>query len=100
MFQTITGKPFCPIAAIAAPENFSAGSSRCGNSIFACQLAAFDHNGAYSGVLAERLGGPHQLIVPQRDVWHIRLHTTEHPFPLLGQTPLDAWRLISRSTVQ
>src|SRR5262249_14189651 len=22
MFQTITGKPFCPIAAIAAPENF------------------------------------------------------------------------------
>src|SRR5262245_53199212 len=28
MFQTITGKPFCPIAAIAAPEAFSAGSSR------------------------------------------------------------------------
>src|SRR5215469_1946970 len=28
VFQTITGKPFCPIAAIAAPENVSAGSSR------------------------------------------------------------------------
>src|SRR5215831_9649949 len=28
MFQTITGKPFCPTDAIAAPENLSAGSSR------------------------------------------------------------------------
>src|SRR5215469_4884264 len=28
VFQTITGKPFCPIAAIAARENFSAGASR------------------------------------------------------------------------
>src|SRR5262249_32964666 len=27
MFQTITGKPFCPIAAIASPEGFSAGLS-------------------------------------------------------------------------
>src|SRR5215813_6484708 len=28
MFQTIMGKPFCLIAAVAAPEGLSAGSSR------------------------------------------------------------------------
>jgi HK97 family phage portal protein len=33
-----------------------------------------------------------QLIVPQRDVLHVRLHTTRrrYPFPLVGDTPLGA----------
>jgi len=33
-----------------------------------------------------------QLIVPQRDVLHVRLHTTRrrYPFPIVGDTPLGA----------
>jgi phage portal protein BeeE len=36
--------------------------------------------------------GDKELIVPQRDVLHIRLHSIEGrwPFPLLGETPLAA----------
>jgi HK97 family phage portal protein len=41
----------------------------------------------------DQLGiGNGKLIVPQRDVLHIRLHTTDHrfPYPLKGETPLTA----------
>jgi HK97 family phage portal protein len=41
-------------------------------------------------VIAKELGAE-QLIVPQRDVLHIRLHTDRrYPFPLVGETPLVA----------
>jgi HK97 family phage portal protein len=51
---------------------------------------------AGNDIIARRLElgriGNTQLIVPQRDVLHIRLHTTDHkfPFPLKGETPLMA----------
>jgi len=38
-------------------------------------------------VIANQIEGP--LVVPQRDVLHIRLHTDRrYPFPLIGETPL------------
>jgi HK97 family phage portal protein len=42
-------------------------------------------------VIDKRLNG-YQLIVPQRDVLHIRLHTTRHryPQPLVGESPVVA----------
>ncbi|WLB66034.1 phage portal protein [Bradyrhizobium japonicum] len=44
---------------------------------------------AGNDVIERRLGGE-QLIVPQRDVLHIRLHTVRHRFPrpLIGESPL------------
>lgn len=46
---------------------------------------------AGNDVIERRLGGE-QLIVPQRDVLHIRLHTVRHRFPrpLIGESPLVA----------
>jgi HK97 family phage portal protein len=41
--------------------------------------------------LARRLGSLEQLIVPMRDVLHIRLHTTRKtPAPLVGESPIVA----------
>src|SRR5215510_2001744 len=60
MFQTITGKPFCPIAAIAAPENFSAGSSRRREPRPSVWLPKGDCPGGVSGTLTKGLGGLHQ----------------------------------------
>jgi HK97 family phage portal protein len=42
-------------------------------------------------VIEKRLGGE-PLIVPQRDVLHIRLHTVRHrwPVPLIGESPIVA----------
>jgi HK97 family phage portal protein len=43
--------------------------------------------------IIDRRLGPQQLIVPQRDVLHIRLHSDTNlrwPFPLYGETPLIA----------
>src|SRR5258705_7422888 len=42
-------------------------------------------------VINRRLGGE-QLIVPQRDVLHIRLHTSRNRFPnpLIGESPIVA----------
>jgi len=42
-------------------------------------------------VIEKRLGGE-ALIVPQRDVLHIRLHTVRHrwPVPLIGESPIVA----------
>jgi len=42
-------------------------------------------------VIASRLGGE-ELIVPQRDVLHIRLHSIDRrrPYPLIGESPLLA----------
>ena len=48
---------------------------------------------AGNDVIARRLGDQpnQQLIVPQRDVLHIRLHTKyQYPRPLVGETPLMA----------
>jgi HK97 family phage portal protein len=41
-------------------------------------------------VIASRISGP--LIVPARDVLHVRLHTSRqrYPYPLIGETPLAA----------
>jgi HK97 family phage portal protein len=45
---------------------------------------------AGNDVIAYRTG-EEPLLVPQRDVLHIRLHTSRrHPFPLIGETPLAA----------
>lgn len=42
-------------------------------------------------VIAQQLRSAQQIIVPQRDVLHIRLHTDRrHPRPLIGETPLAA----------
>jgi HK97 family phage portal protein len=43
-------------------------------------------------VIERQLGPNAQLLVPQRDVLHIRLHTSKRrqPFPLVGETPLMA----------
>jgi HK97 family phage portal protein len=42
-------------------------------------------------VISQQLGSQEQIIVPQRDVLHIRLHTDRrHPRPLVGETPLAA----------
>jgi HK97 family phage portal protein len=41
--------------------------------------------------VVDRLLGGDQLIVPQRDVLHIKLHTNHrYPWPLVGETPLTA----------
>jgi HK97 family phage portal protein len=41
--------------------------------------------------VVDRLLGGDQLIVPQRDVLHIKLHTNHwYPWPLVGETPLAA----------
>jgi phage portal protein BeeE len=43
--------------------------------------------------VVDRRFGPQQLVVPQRDVLHIRLHsslTARWPYPLFGETPLLA----------
>ena len=47
---------------------------------------------AGNDVIDRQLGENKQLIVPQRDVLHVRLHTTRHrhPFPLIGESPLAA----------
>jgi HK97 family phage portal protein len=49
---------------------------------------------AGNNVIAQRMEGEQNisLVVPQRDVLHVRLHTPEskHPFPLRGETPLIA----------
>jgi len=41
-------------------------------------------------VISRRITGP--LVVPQRDVLHVRLHTTRerHPYPLIGESPIAA----------
>ena len=43
-------------------------------------------------VIERQLGPSAQLVVPQRDVLHIRLHTSKrrHPYPLVGESPLAA----------
>jgi HK97 family phage portal protein len=42
-------------------------------------------------VLSHRIGSLEQLIVPMRDVLHIRLHTTRKtPAPLVGESPIVA----------
>jgi HK97 family phage portal protein len=42
-------------------------------------------------VLSRRIGSLEQLIVPMRDVLHIRLHTTRKtPAPLVGESPIVA----------
>jgi len=56
------------------------------------QLAAngdiFYHLGG-NDVIARRIPG--QLVVPQRDVLHVRLHTVrQYPWPLVGESPLLA----------
>jgi len=39
----------------------------------------------------DRLFGGDQILVPQRDVLHIKLHAdSQHPWPLVGETPLLA----------
>ena len=42
-------------------------------------------------VIDQRLGGE-PLLVPQRDVLHVRLHTTRqrYPYPLIGESPIAA----------
>ncbi len=48
----------------------------------------FYHLGG-NDVIERRITGP--LIVPQRDVLHVRLHCDRrYPWPLVGQTPLEA----------
>jgi HK97 family phage portal protein len=56
---------------------------------------------AVGGEIFYNLGGNHvidrqvgeQLIVPMRDVLHIRLHThRRYPFPLIGESPIEAAR--------
>ncbi|MBR0879628.1 HK97 family phage portal protein [Bradyrhizobium barranii subsp. barranii] len=46
---------------------------------------------AGNDVIEQRLGGQ-QLIVPARDVLHVRLHTVRHryPVPLIGESPIVA----------
>jgi HK97 family phage portal protein len=42
-------------------------------------------------VIAQELGYQQQIIVPQRDVLHIRLHSDRrYPRPLMGESPLSA----------
>jgi HK97 family phage portal protein len=43
-------------------------------------------------VIQRRLGADNHLMVPQRDVLHIRLHTVRHrqPTPLVGESPIVA----------
>jgi HK97 family phage portal protein len=43
-------------------------------------------------VIQRRLGADNQLLVPQRDVLHIRLHTLRYrqPTPLVGESPICA----------
>jgi HK97 family phage portal protein len=43
-------------------------------------------------VIQRRLGADNQLLVPQRDVLHIRLHTKRYrqPTPLVGESPIVA----------
>ena len=43
-------------------------------------------------VIDRQIGATQQLIVPQRDVLHVRLNATRrrYPFPLVGDTPLGA----------
>jgi HK97 family phage portal protein len=46
---------------------------------------------AGNAVIDKQLGEERQLIVPQRDVLHIRLHANRrYPYPLIGETPLLA----------
>jgi HK97 family phage portal protein len=46
----------------------------------------------YGNDIIQRRLGAEQLIVPQRDVLHIRLHTVRHryPTPLVGESPICA----------
>jgi HK97 family phage portal protein len=46
----------------------------------------------YGNQVVEKRLGPEALIVPQRDVLHIRLHTVRHrsPTPLVGESPIVA----------
>ena len=46
----------------------------------------------YGNDVIEKRLGDEQLVVPQRDVLHIRLHTVRHRFPrpLVGELPLVA----------
>src|SRR5215467_11913736 len=50
------------------------------------------YNLAGNAVIDYRLGGEQNtsLVVPQRDVLHIRLHCERWPYPLIGETPLMA----------
>jgi len=50
------------------------------------------YNLAGNAVIDCRLGGEQNtsLVVPQRDVRHIRLHCERWPYPLIGETPLTA----------
>src|SRR5215471_12107867 len=41
--------------------------------------------------VVDRLFGDSQLLVPARDVWHVKLHSSHrYPHPLVGETPLTA----------
>jgi HK97 family phage portal protein len=46
----------------------------------------------YGNDVVEKRLGPEAMIVPQRDVLHIRLHTVRHrsPTPLVGESPIVA----------
>jgi HK97 family phage portal protein len=46
----------------------------------------------YGNDIIQRRLGPDALVVPQRDVLHIRLHTVRHrmPTPLVGESPIVA----------
>jgi phage portal protein BeeE len=53
-----------------------------GNNVVSRRLGALDNNGRLD-----------QLVVPARDVLHIRLHSNErNPWPLIGESPLLAAR--------
>ena len=45
-----------------------------------------------NSVIDRQIGAAEQLVVPQRDVLHVRLNATRrrYPFPLVGDTPLGA----------
>ena len=45
-----------------------------------------------NSVIDRQLGSAEQIVVPQRDVLHVRLNATRrrYPFPLVGDTPLGA----------
>jgi phage portal protein BeeE len=41
--------------------------------------------------VVDRMFGDSQLLVPARDVWHVKLHSGHrYPHPLVGETPLTA----------
>src|SRR5215472_17017529 len=93
MFQSITGKPFCPIAAIAAPENFSAGSSRRREPRPSVWLQREIAPGGVSGTLTKGAGRTTLGNTPQAR----RMFLTERRAPLLTRHHAQAPAVLDHS---